>query len=552
MTVDSDRSRTEVPVLIVGAGPTGLVLALWLTRLGVNVRIIDKTAEPGTTSRALAVSARTLELYRQLGMADPLVEGGVKVPGANFWVQGTQVARLPLDRLGAGLTPYPFALIFPQDAHERVLIDRLDALGVRVERRTELVGFDQQGDAVRATLRRVDGAEETCTASYLAGCDGAHSTVRGALAIGFPGGTYSDIFFVADVDGSGPATNGEIHVDLGRSDFLAVFPLKGTGRVRLVGTVLERPVDERGQLAFDDVRHRVVGHLKFAINRVNWFSTYHVQHRVAASFRQGRAFLLGDAAHVHSPVGGQGMNTGIGDAVNLAWKLAAVLNGGADDRLLDTYEPERIGFARRLVATTDRVFAVVTDQGPIAWRVRTRLLPLVAPLLFRLAAVRRFLFRTVSQTGVSYPDSELSAGAAGSVRGGDRLPWVETAPNGDNFAPLTALAWQVHVYGEPKRGLAEACAELGLPLELFAWQPEMGRSGLMHGALYLVRPDGYVALVVPDGDAERLGRYFQRLGLRVTLRRDEAMGVDTPAAMPGSPGDGVQAGAAQPPWPRSG
>jgi 2-polyprenyl-6-methoxyphenol hydroxylase-like FAD-dependent oxidoreductase len=175
--------------------------------------------------------------------------------------------------MGQGLTPFPFALIFPQDAHERVLIERLDALGVTVGRRTELVRFDRRGDGVRATLRRADGEEETCEASYLAGCDGAHSTVREALAIGFPGGTYSDIFFVADVEGSGPATNGEIHVDLGRSDFLAVFPLKGAGRVRQVGTVIERPADEHDRLTFDDVRDRVIGHLKFTIDEVNWFST---------------------------------------------------------------------------------------------------------------------------------------------------------------------------------------------------------------------------------------------------------------------------------------
>jgi 2-polyprenyl-6-methoxyphenol hydroxylase-like FAD-dependent oxidoreductase len=523
MTADVDhaeRSRTEVQVLIVGAGPTGLVLALWLSRLGVGVRIIDKTAEPGTTSRALAVQARTLELYRQVGMAGPLVEGGVKVPAANLWVQGGKVARLPLDRIGHGLPPFPFALIFPQDAHERVLIERLEELGVTVGRRTELVRFEQQGDRVRATLRRDDGAEEDCEASYLVGCDGARSTVREALAIGFPGGTYSDIFFVADVDGSGPATNGEINVDLGRSDFLAVFPLKGTGRVRLVGTVIERPADEHGNLTFDDVRDRVVGHLKFTIDRVNWFSTYHVHHRVAAKFREGRAFLLGDAAHIHSPVGGQGMNTGIGDAVNLAWKLSAVLNGGAADSLLDTYEPERIGFARRLVSTTDRAFAAVVDRGPIAWRVRTMLVPPVAHLLFRLASVRRFLFRTVSQIGVNYRESPLSEGAAGSVRGGDRLPWVETGPDEDNFAPLTALAWQVHVYGEPRPGVAEACAELGLPLDRFAWRPEMRRSGLRRGALYLVRPDGYVALADPEGDPRRLGRYFTSRGLPATVRRE--------------------------------
>jgi 2-polyprenyl-6-methoxyphenol hydroxylase-like FAD-dependent oxidoreductase len=513
----ADRSKTDTPVLIVGAGPTGLVLALWLTRLGVAVRIIDKTAEPGTTSRALAVSARTLEFYRQLGMADSLVDGGVKVPAANVWFGGTQVARLPLTRIGEGLTPFPFALIFPQDAHERLLIEWLDALGVRVERRTRLVHLDRGRDRVRATLERDDGSAEVCEASYLAGCDGAHSTVREALAIGFPGGTYADIFFVADVEGSGPATNGEIHVDFGRSDFLAVFPLKGTGRVRLVGTVVERPADEHDKLTFDDVHDRVIGHLKFGIDRVNWFSTYHVHHRVAERFREGRAFLLGDAAHVHSPVGGQGMNTGIGDAVNLAWKLAAVLNGGAAEGLLDTYEPERIGFARRLVATTDRAFTLVTAHGPIAWRVRTRLVPPVAGLLFHLAAVRRFLFLTVSQTGVNYRDSPLSEGEAGSVRGGDRLPWVKTSPDEDNFTPLSALAWQVHVYGEPRRGVAEACAELGLPLHALAWRPEMRRSGLMRGALYLVRPDGYVALADPDGDPERLGRYFVKRGLQAAV-----------------------------------
>ena len=507
-------AATDTEVLIAGAGPTGLALAIWLSRLGVRVRVIDKTAEPGTTSRALAVSARTLELYRQLGMADPLVEGGVKVPGANFWVQGKQVARLSLERMGDGLTPFPFALIFPQDAHERVLVDRLNDLGVQVERRTALVRFDQEQAGVRATLTKEGGPEESCNVLYLAGCDGAHSTVRESLGIGFPGGTYSDIFFVADVEASGPATNGEIHVDLGRSDFLAVFPLKGAGRVRLVVTVLERPADGHREVTFEDVRDRVGQHLKFKVEKMNWFSTYRVHHRVAAKFREGRVFLLGDAAHVHSPVGGQGMNTGIGDAVNLAWKLAAVLQERAGANLLETYEPERIGFARRLVATTDRVFAIVTDQGPVAWRVRTRLIPLIAPLLFRLTGVRRFLFRTVSQIGVNYRHSPLAEGTTGAVHGGDRLPWVRTGEEEDNFAPLRSLAWQVHVYGEPHPGATNVCAELGLPLHVIAWRPEMARSGLTRGGLYLIRPDGYIAIAADDGDPGRLREYLGTRGIK--------------------------------------
>jgi 2-polyprenyl-6-methoxyphenol hydroxylase-like FAD-dependent oxidoreductase len=184
----------SVRVLIIGAGPTGLALAIWLTKLGVRVRIIDKTAEPGTTSRALAVQARTLEFYQQVGLADAVVEAGVKVAAANFWARGVKAARVPLGRMGEGLSPYPYALTYPQDAHERLLIERLQTLGVSVERRTELIRFQQHSDHIRALLRRPDGEEVTCEATYLAGCDGARSVVREALATGFPGGTYTGLF----------------------------------------------------------------------------------------------------------------------------------------------------------------------------------------------------------------------------------------------------------------------------------------------------------------------------------------------------------------------
>jgi len=246
---------------------------------------------------------------------------------------------------------------------------------------------------------------------------------------------------------------------------------------------------------------------------VHWFSTYRVHHRVADSFRQGRAFLLGDAAHIHSPVGGQGMNTGIGDAVNLAWKLAAVLKGRAAPSLLDSYEPERIAFARRLVATTDRGFTIVTRRGGIARFVRTRLVPLLVPPLVRLPRFRRLLFRTVSQIVVNYRGCDLSAGSAGSIRGGDRLPWVPIREGEDNFAPLASIGWQAHLYGETRAGLAEACAALGLPLRLFPWLPAMETAGLQRGALYLIRPDGYVALADPESSPDRLRRYFDERGI---------------------------------------
>ena len=214
-------------VLIVGAGPTGLVLALWLTKLGVKVRIIDKTAEPGTTSRALAVQARTLELYRQLDLTDPVVKHGHKVPAVNLWVRGEPVARLPFERIGSDLTPYPFLHIFPQDEHERLLIGRLEALGVSIERRTELLSFTDEGGRVIARLRGPDGQEETCEAGYIAGCDGARSIVREAIGTGFPGGTYRQLFYVADVEAAGRALDGELHVDLDEADFGRSFRWPG-------------------------------------------------------------------------------------------------------------------------------------------------------------------------------------------------------------------------------------------------------------------------------------------------------------------------------------
>jgi 2-polyprenyl-6-methoxyphenol hydroxylase-like FAD-dependent oxidoreductase len=501
-------------VLIIGAGPTGLVLALWLTRAGVKVRIIDKTGEPGTTSRALAVQARTLELYRQLDLADDVIARGHRVPAGNFWVKGERKARISLNDMGKGLTPYPFLHIFPQDEHEELLIAKLETHGVSVERRTELLQFTEQEDGVVVRLRGSDGTDEDCQATYLAGCDGARSKVRETIGTGFPGGTYQHIFYVADVDATGPALDGELHIDLDEADFVAIFPLTGQGRARLIGTVRDERANHAETLTFSDISSHAIGQMKVAITEVNWFSTYHVHHRVTQHFRKGRAFLIGDAAHIHSPAGGQGMNTGIGDAINLAWKLAAVVKGRAPDGLLDSYEAERIGFARRLVASTDRAFTFATSQGSLAAFVRTRLAPIVLPALFSLSAVRRFAFRTISQTMISYHGSPLSRGTAGRVQGGDRLPWV-TAGGADNFAPLTSMDWQVHVYGDASSELSASCAQHQLPLHVFAWQAEHEAAGLARNALYLLRPDTYVALAEPSGAPAALDRYFADHGIRL-------------------------------------
>jgi 2-polyprenyl-6-methoxyphenol hydroxylase-like FAD-dependent oxidoreductase len=403
-------------------------------------------------------------------------------------------------------------LIYPQDEHERLLIDRLAQLGIAIERSTELINCEFREDSVRATLRRPNGDKGICAADFLAGCDGAHSTVRDEIGVGFPGGTYAHLFYVADVAATGPVMNGELHVALDEVDFLAVFPLRSAGQARLVGTVRQESIADREVLTWNDVSRTVIDRLGVSVDRVNWFSTYHVHHRVADRFRQGRVFLLGDAAHIHSPVGGQGMNTGIGDAVNLAWKLADVLHQRSEPSLLDTYAPERIAFAQRLVATTDRAFTLVTSPGRIARVVRTSVVPRLLPVLFRSTTVRRFMFRTVSQIAINYRHSPLSQGAAGNIHAGDRLPWVPfdaASDDGtDNFAPLRSLNWQVHVYGECNASLKDVCLRRKIDLCVFPWTSAAAHAGLHRGALYLVRPDGYTALVDPHADPATLEYYL--------------------------------------------
>lgn len=511
----------DTEVLIAGAGPTGLVLALWLARLGIRVRIIDKNPYPAAHSRALAVQARTLEFYSQLGFANELVDGGHRVPAVNLWVEGRQVAHAPFGELGHGLSPFPFALIYPQDEHEPLLIRHLAALGVTVERPVELLSFTEPtdtADPILATLRLADGTEQTCRCTFLAGCDGARSIVRQSLNIGFPGGEYTHLFYVADVTGTGPVANGELHVALDDTDFLAIFPLDNGGRMRLVGTIRDSLADQAEQtsddLSWNDVSKRVLDWIHVDVQQVNWFSTYRVHHRVAESFRHDRVFLLGDAAHIHSPVGGQGMNTGIGDAVNLSWKLADVLRGRAAATLLDTYEPERIAFARRLVSTTDTAFTAVTADSDLALLVRLQIVPHILPALLASHTVRPLLFRTVSQIGINYRSSDLSEGRTGSLHAGDRLPWLQLPDSADNFAPLTSLDWQVHVYTNTLcPDIRRLCTQRSLALHVFPWKPDFAHSGLAEDALYLIRPDGYIAFADPAAKARNLASFLDAHGL---------------------------------------
>ncbi len=507
-------------VLIVGAGPTGLVLALNLARRGVPFRIVADAGGPGEESRAMVVQARTLEFYRQLGFAEALIAEGIVVPDLHLREAAGggrlhEMVRLNFTDLGYGISPYPFALTYPQDDHERFLIKQLAAAGIEVEWNTRLTSFDSgassraQDDkgSVAVTLVGPRGNEQV-EVEYLCGCDGAHSAVRETLGLGFAGKTYDQLFFVCDAKVDAPFDH-DLYVTLGEYALMLMFAVRSTGMRRLIG-LAPSGRSESDAATFESIRGYVEPLLGAHVTDVNSFAIYRVHHRVAERFRCGRVFILGDAAHIHSPAGGQGMNTGIGDATNLGWKLADVVTGRGSERVLDSFEEERIGFARALVATTDRAFTAIVAPGTRGALTRRVLAPLLLAASTRLASVRHLFFRVVSQTQIRYPDSTLSEGKAGGIRGGDRLPWVADL---DNFAPLRSLGWQVHVYGDAGPHITAAAERSGVKVHAFAWGAGARNAGLARNAAYLVRPDGYVALALPDDDGARLESYANRIGL---------------------------------------
>jgi 2-polyprenyl-6-methoxyphenol hydroxylase-like FAD-dependent oxidoreductase len=495
-------------VLIVGAGPTGLVLALSLARQGIRFRLIDEKTGPGEHSRAMVVQARTLEFYRQFGFANEVIGLGVKTGAAHLRVNGRHIMSVDFGHLGDRISPYPFALAFAQDDHERFLVEQLKAADRQIEWNTKLTGLESRNGSVLARLAGTDNRAKEAEATYVCGCDGAHSQVRNSLGLGFGGGTYEQLFFVADVKIASDFQQ-DLTVNLGKQALTLIFPVRSSGMQRLIGLVPPE-FSDREDLEFEEIRNPIESQLDIKVTELNWFSRYRVHHRVADHFRQGSSFLLGDAGHIHSPAGGQGMNTGIGDAINLGWKLAHVLQKRADPRLLDTYEPERISFARTLVVSTDRAFTAMTGED-----LRGALTRLVlAPLVFSLGThvIPHVLFRTISQVEIRYPDSALSEGKAGKIHGGDRLPW--TGPEMDNFAPLRSLDWQIHVYGKPAKELSGTCESLRLPVHAFAWTIFAQRAGFERDAVYLIRPDGYVALAADREHAsEEIKAFSKRCGL---------------------------------------
>ena len=489
---DERTAELRTDVLIVGAGPSGLMLAVCLAKLGVDAIIVDGKAGPTRESRALAVQARSMEIYDQLGLVDRVLAGRSPatsvVPGAGSKPFG----RVELRGLGEGVTPYTEVTVFEQSRTERLLVDALRELGREVRwghplARLEVVDGRRAGEeaSVVATLTGPDG-DVTVRARYCVGADGAHSPVRETLGIPFEGVTNEHSFYVADGAGVTGLVDGSVNIRVTAEHFLLAFPM-GPGRMRLLGVVRDRDAEPDGHIAESNVRALLRREFAVAYTESAWFATYRLHHRLAARFRAGPCFLVGDAAHIHSPVGAQGMNTGLQEAHNLACALADVLVGGMPDARLDRYEAERRPVGEILVATTDRMFGVVTSDSRLATFVRGRVVPIVGPLavrlLPRLVGGRR-VFGYLSQTRIHYRMSPRASARRGPVVG-RRLPWT-----GDNFDVLRSMTWQVHGYGVPAAEVARIASSLGLEGHAFPLD-RLGR--LDPGLVYLVRRDGFVA-----------------------------------------------------------
>ncbi|MGV0026044.1 FAD-dependent monooxygenase [Phormidesmis priestleyi] len=418
----------QTDVLIIGAGPTGLALACQFVRYGIDFVIIDKTEGVTPYSKALGVHARTLEIYEQLGLAQQAVEQGAIAQKARLLKGGEVRAELDLSNLGAGLSSYPYVLFLEQSKNEQLLYDYLKSHGKTVHWQTELESLLQTGEKVTAHVKTADGTSQMIEAHYLVGCDGPKSPVRHALGLEFSGSTFERVFYVADVQIDWKLNHDAFHVCLLKDSLLIFFPLKGENRYRIIGTFPEEFSKDEGDVLYAEIEQRIQEEAEFElkVHDVEWFSTYKVHSRHVSRFSKGRCFLAGDAAHVHTPVGAQGMNTGIQDSYNLAWKLALVLNSKVDNIILETYNQERLENAKHLLQTTDRAFQVAAGSDGLLTFLRTHVLPLIAPHVIKLDLVKHFLFPMISQIGIQYRHSSLSQHLGDeqfNVKAGDRMPY---------------------------------------------------------------------------------------------------------------------------------
>lgn len=497
--------KTEV--LVAGAGPVGLTMAAELARYGVSVRIIDKAAQRSDKSKAMVVWSRTLELLDRAGCVPDFLAAGTRVTTASIIAGPKTIGKIDL---GSVLSPYPFALMLPQSDTERLLEAHLNALGVFVERSTELTSFSDTDGTVVSKIRKAGGPEQELQSAWLVGCDGAHSAVRHGLRMVFVGDTQPSNWLLADVRLRGVKNPGEIEVGWHSDGVLAVFPI-AQDRFRVIADIgPSQKGANRGEPTLQEIQEVLDrrGSEGVTAFEPSWLATFHINERMVANYRAERVFLAGDAAHVHSPAGGQGMNTGMQDAFNLAWKLALVCRGVCTDApLLDSYSSERSKVGEQVLKNAGRITSLALLRGEVKQSIRNYL----ASLLFGFSPVRNAMAESFTEISIEYPESPLNAHGAHSHGGpaeGERAPIREGEPPiGSGNAPKFVLC------ADLSEGKAKHAASVTAALYRHLLEEQI-RPPFAKDGVWLVRPDGYVALTTGQDGWDLIAAYLDRIGRR--------------------------------------
>ena len=526
MTKPAPAAEKRPDVVVIGAGPVGLVAACELARHGLAVRVFDKLPAPTDESRAIVVHARSLEMFERVGVVDEIIDSGVKSLAMQMYASGKRLARIELGQVDS---VFPFTITTPQTETERILTARLNGLGVRVERGAELTALGQDADAVHLTLLHADGARESVDTSWVIGADGSHSTVRALLGTKLIGAFKGERFILGDVEAEYSLDQSSMHTYFSPSvGPLLVFPMRGS-RVRLIAQVDDpdgRPVDTNpAQAELQQIVDARAGGIR--ITQAHWLTEFEIHHAQVPAYRIGRAFLAGDAAHVHSPAGGQGMNTGMQDAFNLGWKLAMTVHGTGGQRLIDSYQAERHPVAAKVIEFTTRLTQIGTLRNELAIKLRNE----VVHAASGLAPIRNAIANQLEEVALSYRGSPIVAGhhRHARVAAGDHAPRVTDTALQDQMSAAWRPGFGGHVIvtvaapgtaPEPVKDGGGARQMLIAPTVdravdgYYATIADPGhtlasRYGLRAGGRVIIRPDGYIGYI-DDLDAAAQ-RYFSLL-----------------------------------------
>lgn len=491
--------QAKTTIIINGAGPTGLALACQLLRYNIDFVILDKNEKTTHLSKAMVVQARTLEIFDEIGLAGKAIEQGQVATQFSMVARGKIRGRIKLGQFGQGMSPFPFTLILEQSKTEKILAEYVYEKGGTILWGSEVLRFEDNHDGVTVYYNDRNGTEQTIKGEYLAGCDGASSLTRHRLGLTFEGDTQERMFYVADVKLESPITDQkDAYFVMINNGFVLFFPLIDEKHYRVIGTA-PGDVAEKEKIQFSDIKQVIKDQLEIPVQFLEeyWFSTYKVHSRMADSFSKGSCFIAGDAAHIHTPAGGQGMNTGIQDAYNLAWKLAFVIRGKAGKKLLETYNEERTENAKNLLKSTDRMFDLLAGTGIIANFIRLYIMPFFIKRITQFSFINRRIFPLLSQTGIKYPNSSLTIkSAVAKIAAGDRMPYFRV--NGESiFDKLKEPVFKILYFGNNDEYLQEIKHDTIELIKLsFEDIPAIftGQSGFY----IVVRPDNYISYIGKD------------------------------------------------------